>query len=269
MDMEEDNQAVDLGPIATIDKLRKLNVGTLVPLPQLVAVGYESSEKILVLENITGFSFPCGVGLYDFCTTEITCRPASELRITISIIPRPNADEQVKRQLLDFKHELPDVDGMNVVHIFKKAEVVMGIRMSEPDNMGNGRSAVSQDILKIEICGPQQDILTVINIPDISRTAKPGITSDSDIALVNDMAKSYMNDRRTTILAIAPSNVEFATPEILKLTETADPSGARTMVILTKPDLATLASRWEMFNVILGKEKERDLKLGYHIVKNR
>lgn len=65
-----------------------------------------------------------------------------------------------------------------------------------------------------------------------------------------------------------PCNVDIATQEILKLAEAADPTGARTMGVLTKPDLATeIATRAAVLDLVLGKRSR--LKLGYYVVKNR
>jgi hypothetical protein len=65
-----------------------------------------------------------------------------------------------------------------------------------------------------------------------------------------------------------PCNVDVATQEILKLAEAADPSGVRTMGVLTKPDLATeKAIQDAIIDLVLGKRSI--LKLGYHVVKNR
>ncbi|KAL4745863.1 Dynamin central region-domain-containing protein [Aspergillus foveolatus] len=65
-----------------------------------------------------------------------------------------------------------------------------------------------------------------------------------------------------------PCNVDIATQEILKLAEEADPSGIRTMGVLTKPDLATeKVTQDAAMDLLL--ERRNVLKLGYHVVKNR
>ena len=70
------------------------------------------------------------------------------------------------------------------------------------------------------------------------------------------------------ILTVMPCNVDITTQEILKLAEAADPSGARTMGVLTKPDLATEnATKDAIIGLVQGKRSI--LKLGYYIVKNR
>lgn len=148
-----------------------------------------------------------------------------------------------------------------------QANRAMGIRPADaaPDS---GFVTFSQDILKIEISGPDQPALTVIDVPGIFRTATPGLTTESDIDLVTSMVKSYMKDPRTIILAVIPCNVDIATQGILKLAKDADPSGLRTMGVLTKPDLAPeRAMQQHILGLIQGKRQ--DLKLGYCVVKNR
>ena len=51
-----------------------------------------------------------------------------------------------------------------------------------------------------------------------------------------------MQDKRTIILAVLPSNVDVATREIIALAEKYDKLGERTLGVLTKPDLVTEAS---------------------------
>ncbi|KAI1371580.1 interferon-induced GTP-binding protein Mx2 [Hypoxylon crocopeplum] len=258
------NQAI----LAKVDKLRELNVGTIVPLPQLVVVGDQSSGKSSVLESLTGFSFPRAAGLCTRYATQITCSRELHEGVTISIIPRPDADETLKSRLLEFQRHVTKIDNYDLVKIFEEANDVMGLRMNAGDgDLGVG-AAFSQDILKIEISGPEQDHLTVIDVPGIFRVATPGLTTEGDVTMVQNMVKSYMNNSRTIILAVIPCNVDIATQEILKLAEEADPDGVRTMGVLTKPDLATEKATQKMIlDLILGKRNK--LTLGYCVVKNR
>ncbi|THV48858.1 hypothetical protein BGAL_0224g00200 [Botrytis galanthina] len=70
------------------------------------------------------------------------------------------------------------------------------------------------------------------------------------------------------ILTVIPCDVDIATQEILKLANMADPSGVRTMGVLTKPDLATEKAIKDTI-IDLVNEKPSTLKLEYYIVKNR
>ncbi|UNI20621.1 hypothetical protein JDV02_006691 [Purpureocillium takamizusanense] len=253
--------------LAKIDKLRELNVGSMIPLPQLVVVGDQSSGKSSVLESLTGFSFPRATGLCTRYATQITCCRDALKSVAISIIPRPDADDALKAELLAFERRFTEIDNDQLANVFQEANAAMGIRMGSGDPASAG-GAFSEDILKIEIFGPDQDHLTVIDVPGIFRVATPGLTTETDIKLVENMVKRYMDNSRTIILAVMPCNVDIATQEILKLAEAADPDGARTMGVLTKPDLATeKATRAAVLDLVLGKRS--NLKLGYYVVKNR
>jgi hypothetical protein len=85
---------------------------------------------------------------------------------------------------------------------------------------------------------------------------------------VRKMVQSYLENSQTIILAVLPSNVDIATQEMLEMAERADPEGARTIGVLTKPDLVTEAASQKVIeDLLLGKEKQ--LQLGYYVVKNR
>lgn len=129
-------------------------------------------------------------------------------------------------------------------------------------------SVFSEDILKIEICGPDEDYLTVIDVPGIFRDATEGITTKKDIELVCNMVKEYIKNNRTIILAVLPSNVDIATQEILSLAKEHDKAGERTLGVLTKLDLVTEHSaQVAVCNLVLGKK--RPLTLGYYVVRSR
>jgi GTPase SAR1 family protein len=91
-----------------IDQLREKNVGTHMPLPQLVVVGDQSSGKSSLLESLTGIPFPNGQGLCTRYATQITHRRDSVQDITISIIPGPEATDEEKSRLSAYHHSVTD-----------------------------------------------------------------------------------------------------------------------------------------------------------------
>lgn len=103
-----------------IDRLRELHVGGLVSLPQLVAVGDQSSGKSSVLESLTGFAFPRAAGLCTRYATQITCRRESLHSVTVSIIPRPGADDAANARLRKFRRSVDAVSGAGLVDIFEE-----------------------------------------------------------------------------------------------------------------------------------------------------
>jgi hypothetical protein len=141
-------------------------------------------------------------------------------------------------------------------------------RMGLRADISTGNGAVfSEDVLKIEVQGPHEDYLTIIDVPGIFRTTTQGTTKD-DMVMVKDLVKRYIRDDRTIILAVLPSNVDIATQEILELAEDYDKNGERTLGVLTKPDLVLEPSAHAaVCDLVQGKK--RPLTLGYFLVRNR
>lgn len=126
----------------------------------------------------------------------------------------------------------------------------------------------SEDMLKIEICGPDADYLTVIDVPGIFRNPTEGVTTKEDMAMVKNIVTKYIKDNRTIILAVLPCNIDIANQEILTLAEEYDKAGERTLGILTKPDLLLEPStKNTVCSIVEGKKKQ--LKLGFYLVRSR
>lgn len=89
-----------------IDQLRERNIGTHVPLPQLVAVGDQSSGKSSLLEGLTGIPFPRGQELCTRYATQISHRRETHQRIDISIIPGPHASQDHKKKLESYRKQV-------------------------------------------------------------------------------------------------------------------------------------------------------------------
>ncbi|CRG86094.1 Interferon-induced GTP-binding protein Mx1 [Talaromyces islandicus] len=249
--MASENSGLLANPelLSKIDRLRENNVGQHVPLPQLVVAGDQSSGKSSLLETLTGIPFPRNLELCTRYATQITSRRDRDDKVDVAIIPGPHASDEHKKLLRkyhpqgmsphDFRAQFPT--------ILEEANKKMGIRTTTSD----GGSVFSEDVLKIEISGPGQDYLTLIDVPGIFRTPTEGLTTKEDVALVRRMVKGYIKDSRTVILAVLPSNVDPATQEILTMAEEYDKQGERTLGVLTKPDL------------------KRPLALGYYVARNR
>jgi len=77
----------------------------------------------------------------------------------------------------------------------------------------------------------------------------------------------YLEQKRTIILAVVPSNADIATSEILQMAQEVDPDGERTVGVLTKPDLVDKGAEDEVMEVLMNQRKE--LKHGYYMLKNR
>jgi GTPase SAR1 family protein len=156
---------------------------------QLVVVGDQSSGKSSVLEGLTGLSFPISSDLCTRFVTQIVLRraPASEAKVRITIIPGPDAqeDEETLKSLLGFERMLSveEFDSEKFKEIFdeacikeavwrsytngRQAAECMGLPGPSTKDLEDLEKRFSDDILKIELSGPDHHHLSVVDVPGL------------------------------------------------------------------------------------------------------
>jgi hypothetical protein len=142
---------------------------------------------------------------------------------------------------------------------------MMGLSSPYQGNSGKG-PVFSRDVLRLEICGPSQEHLSVIDVPGIFKNVTPGVTTKDDISLVRNLVLGYMENPRSVMLTVIPANVDVATQEILQFPADVDPDGKRTLGVLTKPDLVDRGAEPRVVDLLEGRA--HPLRLGWHVVRN-
>lgn len=133
--------------------------------------------------------------------------------------------------------------------------------------MGVGsNSTFSDDILKLDLSGPQHEHLSVVDVPGIFKKTTEGVTTKKDIAMVRAMVMEKMTNPRSVMLTVIPANGDVANQDILEMAEEVDKEGLRTFGILTKPDLVDRGAENRVIDLLNGQTHA--LKLGWHVVKN-
>ncbi|KAJ5124287.1 Dynamin [Penicillium bovifimosum] len=226
----------DPGLLEKIDQLFACNVGEYVDLPQLVVVGDQSSGKSSVLEGLTKLNFPRDSGLCTRFATQIIFRRNVNLvgrEISASIIPAPDLGTDEAQKLRDW-----NATGLQALGGEGFAQMMREI--GDLQVIGSfGKATFSNSVLRLEISGPQEDHLSVVDVPGIFKTTINGITTKDDIVLVRNMVYNYMKNPRSVVLTVVPANVDIATQEIIEIAREIDPTGERTLQIMTKIDLNT------------------------------
>ena len=133
------------------------------------------------------------------------------------------------------------------------------------DAYGN-LSQFSMDVLSLEIGGPDQEHLSIIDVPGLFQRHKEGVTTKADIELVRRLVHDYMRNPRSVMLTVIPANVDIATQGILETAEQLDPEGIRTLGVLTKPDLVDKGAEHNVVDLVTGREHQ--LLLGWHLLRN-
>ncbi|KAM7187039.1 P-loop containing nucleoside triphosphate hydrolase protein [Rhypophila sp. PSN 637] len=237
------------------DRLR--DIGVDIQTSQIVVVGSQSSGKSSLLENLTGFSFPRGQGLCTRYATQITLRRNPIESIVISITPSNNATQQTKDRIRAFHRELGSFEGTSLAAVIEDANKVMGIRSGDTED-DLSLPMFSNDILKIEISGPEKPHLTVIDVPGLFQVTDEGRTTERDKAMVENMVRR--------VLAVLSCLADRATEGVLQFAKTADPEGERTVGVLTKADLVKEKAVLRTIHELVSGDT---LKLGYFVVRNR
>lgn len=241
-----------------IDKLRSHGISHYVSLPQLIVCGDQSSGKSSVLEAISGISFPTKDNLCTQFATEVILRKATAVTISVAIVPSPNRSEDECSRMMGFRQTLENLGAFH--ELVDKAKDVMGVTGSA--------NAFSNDVLRVEISGPDKPHLTIVDLPGLIHSENK-LQSAADVKLVSEMVKRYMDNRRSIILAVISAQNDYANQIVLKLAKGVDRSGRRTLGIITKPD--TLQDRPEseraFFNLALNEDVE--FRLGWHVLRNR
>ncbi|UQC86191.1 dynamin family protein [Colletotrichum lupini] len=246
------------GLLELIDKLQFAQLDN-VKLPQIVVVGDQSAGKSSVLEAITGTPFPRDAGACTRFATEIRLRRSAEASLNVSIIPDKNKPFRDQERLKQFGGAV-DTD-MSFESLMRSA-----VEMIAPKNIP-GRFA-ARDILVVEKRGPDMPLLTLVDLPGLVKNANNDQSMD-DIKTIETLCDRYMKSSRTIILAVVGGNTDYVQAPILTKARHFDPSGSRTIGVLTKPDLCESIGLEDKFiELVQNRDKQNYFKLGWYVLLN-
>ena len=241
-----------------IDHLRGQGISRYIDLPQLIVCGDQSSGKSSVLEAVSGLRFPTKDNLCTRFATELILRRGPEEGATVTIVPGHNCSESEVKKLQAFRPETVDLD--DFASLVGDAEEAMGLDQNV--------RAFSNDVLRVEITGPKQPHLTLVDLPGLFWAGNKA-QSVQDAHSVRKLVLSYMKKSRSIILAVISAKNDLANQIVTKHARDLDPLGMRTLGIITKPDTLHAGSDSERSFVELAENKDVNFRLGWHVLKNR
>ncbi|XP_045813975.1 dynamin-related protein 5A-like [Trifolium pratense] len=182
-------------------------------LPSIAVVGGQSSGKSSVLESVVGKDFlPRGSGI-------VTRRPL--------VLQLQKIDEG-SREYAEFLH-LPRKRFTDFGDVRKEIQ-------DETDRETGRTRQISSVPIHLSIYSPNVVNLTLIDLPGLTKVAVEG-QPDSIVQDIENMVRSYIEKPNCIILAITPANQDLATSDAIKISREVDPTGERTIGVLTKIDL--------------------------------
>eukprot|EP01113_Clastostelium_recurvatum_P022676 TRINITY_DN2711_c0_g1_i4.p1 TRINITY_DN2711_c0_g1~~TRINITY_DN2711_c0_g1_i4.p1 ORF type:complete len:791 (+),score=210.28 TRINITY_DN2711_c0_g1_i4:18-2390(+) len=228
--------------IPVVNKLQEVCslVGAEIHLPQIVVIGSQSSGKSSVLENLVGKDFlPRGSGL-------VTRRP-----LILQLTQIADSDEEWG----EFAHK----QGEKFTYDQLRDEI-----MAETDRTTGKNKGISSEPIILKIFSRHVLPLTLVDTPGLARVPIGDQPADIEDQ-IRRMIVSYISNPNSIILAVSPANADLVTSDALKLAREVDPSGSRTVGVLTKLDLMDKGT--DALEVLLGKVFP--LQLGYVGIVNR
>lgn len=241
-----------------IDELRSRGISRYVDLPEIIVCGEQSAGKSSVLEAISGMSFPTKDNLCTRFATELVLRRDVSPGVKVSINPDPERSVEERERLSRFYSEI-DVANPDLGGVVEKAKEVMGL---------SDTKVFSTDTVRVELCGPTQPHLTLVDLPGLFRAGNSE-QSVTDSPIVRKMVRSYMKRPRSIILAVVSAKSDFALQEVTELARELDPKGTRTLGLITKPDTLDIGSDSEASYLKLARNEDVVFRLGWHVLKNR
>ncbi|GLD99440.1 hypothetical protein PINS_up008159 [Pythium insidiosum] len=230
-----------------IDRLREIGLDQYIELPQIAVMGDTSSGKSSLLSALSGVTFPSSDQLTTRCPAQLILSSGPFFRGNVRL-HRFHANES------EFHEDIASMT--DVPHAIQKLTQVL---------VDEGQY-ISDDQIVLELSGPDLPNVTLTDLPGLVRTV--GDHEDKAIiGRVRDMVNRFMTQERTIIIAVVPANVDMHNTEILQAAQEADPSGMRTIAVITKMDLVDAGAETAVHDLLLNKKKH--MQLGYHAVKCR
>ncbi|XP_019254630.1 PREDICTED: dynamin-related protein 3A-like isoform X1 [Nicotiana attenuata] len=215
-------------------------------LPQVAVIGSQSSGKSSVLEALVGRDFlPRGT---DICTRRPLLLQLEKRTIGVG--------DNDSREYGEFGH-LPDKRFYDFSAI--RCEILGETAKEVGVNKG-----VSDKQIRLKICSPNVLNITLVDLPGITKVPVGDQPSDIE-ARIRNMIMSYIKQETSIILAVSPANADLANSDALQMAKEVDPTGTRTIGVITKLDIMDKGT--DARNFLLGKVIP--LRLGYVGVVNR
>lgn len=242
-----------------------------------------------MLDSLTGFSFSEVLGSCTQHATQISCcRGTSEKNVRIGIEFIPDGPDDVDpdsgwpmflfltdttndRLLAAIEQCIETIRAHDASAVAAAKTSNVKVDKASTENTIHEPQMFSRHLIKIKITGPEQQDLTVINIPKMCHASTSLDTTDED-KLMRNMITKYMRNDHTVLLMTLPSKIcnnAWEIDEFSSMTKEADPEGTRTLGVFLLTEERTVETAHTLLKSLREWISNDMLSSGCYFIKDR
>ncbi|KAM6493629.1 P-loop containing nucleoside triphosphate hydrolase protein [Amanita muscaria] len=258
--------------------LRELGAHMYFDLPRISVIGSQSAGKSSLVEAVSSINVPRASGTCTRCPMEIFMSQAEKWSCTISLRLQFDSNGNPYPTLLSEPFGPPLTEKQDVEIWLRRAQAAIlsphvdanhfhNMSKSDLDILRETDSlmqAFSKNTIYVDVKDPEVTNLSFIDLPGLIQHSE----TPSLIDLVKDLVVSNIKGDNTLILIAIPMSDDIENQQAVRLAKEADPTGERTIGVLTKPDVVLPSSMGQLHkwrDVLEGKTYP--LEHGYYCVR--
>ena len=247
----------------TLDGIFSNSGGALKPpeVPRLVVVGTQSSGKSSLLNGIMAADIlPLG--------EQMVTRTPLSLQLFHSPDPASmraefgHFDNGAWALSQSIALQCPDPTAAQMEQIRRTIE-------AQTEAKAGAQKGVSHESIFLRIYSPYVPNLSLVDLPGLTMTALTDQGQPRDIKeQIRSMVSRFIEQERTIILLVCPARADLEADPAVELVKEFDPTGKRTVGVLTKVDLMNAGTDVSKY-LTNAVSSELQLTLGYFAIRNR
>ncbi|CAE6527265.1 unnamed protein product [Rhizoctonia solani] len=255
--------------LGLLNSLRSLGLTQTLDLPQIAVIGSQSAGKSSLIEALCKIKLPRSTGTCTRCPIECQSQYADlPWRAQVFIkLERSDGEGSIMGEEIPFGDPLEDPD--LVEERIRLAQLAVLNPHIDPELILAGEEpqgglSFTKNCVVVKLSGNDLADLSFVDLPGII-VSTSDIKNKGDIKLVQKLISSYMSKASTINLVVLTCESDYETQAAGLLAKKYDPSGERTIGVLTKPDRIEQGQEHQWIPLITGEKTP--LTNGWYCVK--
>ncbi|KDQ21795.1 hypothetical protein BOTBODRAFT_26210 [Botryobasidium botryosum FD-172 SS1] len=258
-------------------RLRAIGTHADIDIPRIVVIGNQSSGKSSLVEAISGIQVPRDSGTCTRCPMECRISSSNEewkCQISLRFEYDGNSRSSIVREVpfgppisLENKEQVESVlrgAQTALLNPHLPYETIVGLSSGQLAELRKDRTLkFSRNVVCVDVSGPDLTTLAFLDLPGIIQNEET-----ENVRLVEDLVVSSIAAENCLILVALPMNDDIENQKAVRLAQESDPTGKRTICVLTKPDCVPAGSQKRLLQwqeIIEGRS--HPLKHGYYVTR--